>query len=53
VTGINPALADAPETLNSDPHGAGWLVKIRLAAPEEASALMNAVEYQSYVGAEK
>jgi glycine cleavage system H protein len=53
VTGINPALADAPETLNSDPHGAGWLVKIRLAAPEEASTLMNATEYQSYVGAEK
>jgi glycine cleavage system H protein len=53
VTETNQALADAPETLNSDPHGAGWLVKIRLTAPDEAGNLMSAADYQTYIGAEK
>ena len=53
VTDVNHALADAPETLNSDPHGAGWLVKIRLSAPAETDGLMSAADYQSYIGAEK
>jgi glycine cleavage system H protein len=53
VTDVNHALADAPETLNSDPHGAGWLVKIRLSAPAELDALMSAADYESYIGAEK
>jgi glycine cleavage system H protein len=53
VTESNPALADAPETLNSDPHGAGWLVKIRLSGPGEVPNLMSAAEYQTYIGAEK
>jgi glycine cleavage system H protein len=53
VVAINTALAEAPETLNTDPHGAGWLVKIKLAAPGEIEGLMSAAEYQTYVGAEK
>jgi glycine cleavage system H protein len=53
VTDVNHALADTPETLNSDPHGAGWLVKIRLSAPAELDALMSAADYESYIGAEK
>jgi len=53
VTEINPALADKPESLNSDPHGAGWLVKIRLSAPAETDGLMSAADYESYIGAEK
>jgi glycine cleavage system H protein len=53
VADINHVLADTPETLNSDPHGAGWLVKIRLSAPAELDGLMSAAEYQSYIGAEK
>ncbi|MBZ5725993.1 MAG: glycine cleavage system protein GcvH [Acidobacteriia bacterium] len=53
VLEINPALADAPETLNSDPHGAAWLVKIRLSTPDELASLMSAADYQAYVGAEK
>jgi len=53
VVEINPALADAPEKLNEDPHGAAWLVKIRLSAPAEVSALMTAADYQAYIGAEK
>lgn len=53
VTDINRALADAPEKLNADPHGDGWLVKIRLSAPEEIAELMTAADYRKYVEAEK
>lgn len=53
IVEVNAALADAPEKLNQDPHGEGWLVKIRLAKPEESGGLMSAAEYQEYVGAEK
>jgi glycine cleavage system H protein len=49
VTEINPALADSPEQINSDPHGAAWLVKVKLDNPQEVSALMDAVAYQAYI----
>ena len=53
VVDINGLLADAPEKLNEDPHGAAWLVKLKLSAPAEVQNLMTAAEYQTYVGAEK
>ena len=53
VTQVNGALADAPEKLNEDPHGAAWLVKVKLANPGEVSGLMSAADYQAYIGAEK
>jgi len=53
VTEINAALADKPEMLNTDPHGAAWLVKIKLSAPAEVESLMSAAEYVAYIGAEK
>ena len=53
VTEINQTLAEKPETLNSDPHGAAWLVKIKLSAPAELADLMSAAEYEAYIGAEK
>jgi glycine cleavage system H protein len=53
VTEANGALADAPEKLNEDPHGAAWLVKVRLSTAGEVSNLMSAAEYQAYIGAEK
>jgi glycine cleavage system H protein len=53
VTEINKLLADVPEKLNQDPHGAAWLVKIRLGAPAEIQNLMSAADYQAYIGAEK
>jgi len=53
VTAINESLADAPEKLNSDPHGEAWLVKIRLSTPGQIQNLMTAADYQSYIGAEK
>lgn len=53
VVAINELLADHPETLNTDPHGDAWLVKIKLSNPGEVQNLMAAAEYLSYVGAEK
>jgi len=52
VTETNGLLADSPEKLNEDPHGAAWLVKLTLSAPAEVENLMTAAEYQTYVGAE-
>lgn len=52
VIEVNESLARAPEKLNQDPHGAAWLVKIRMSAPDEAKMLLSAADYQVYVGAE-
>jgi glycine cleavage system H protein len=49
VTETNPALADAPEKINSDPHGSAWLIKIRLADPREPASLMDAAAYEVYI----
>ncbi len=49
VTEINAKLANAPETINADPHGAAWLIKIKLADPKEISNLMDAAAYQAYI----
>ena len=40
VTQINEVLADKPETINEDPYGEGWLVKVKLTDPSEVEALM-------------
>jgi glycine cleavage system H protein len=53
VTEANPALADAPEKLNEDPYGAGWLVKLKLSDATQVAGLMTAADYTAYVGAEK
>jgi glycine cleavage system H protein len=50
ITDANPILADAPEKLNEDPHGVAWLVKIKLANPDEIKHLMTAAQYQEYLG---
>jgi glycine cleavage system H protein len=52
VTEVNEILAQAPEKLNQDPHGAAWLVKLRMSAPDEAKGLLSAADYHAYVGAE-
>jgi glycine cleavage system H protein len=53
VTEINDALSTAPEKLNESPHGDGWLIKLRLSAPDEISALLSAEAYQKYVAEEE
>jgi glycine cleavage system H protein len=52
VVEVNGQLAESPETLNKDPYGSGWLVKIKLSEPDEAAKLLTAAEYQAYVGTE-
>ena len=51
VIEVNQKLAGGPELLNQDPHGAAWLVKMRLSAPDEIGQLLTAGEYQEYLGA--
>ena len=46
IVEVNEALSDAPEKINEDPYGDGWLVKVRLSDPGEADALMDAAAYQ-------
>lgn len=45
----NDALADAPETINDDPYGTGWMVKIKLSNPAEADALMDVGAYRQHL----
>src|SRR6185437_8264055 len=52
VTKINEALSKAPEKLNEDPHGAAWLIKVKLADASEAKDLLSAADYEKYVGVE-
>jgi glycine cleavage system H protein len=52
VTEANESLAANPEKLNEDPHGAAWLIRVRVSDAGEFSQLMPASEYQTYVGAE-
>jgi glycine cleavage system H protein len=52
VTEANELLAASPEKLNEDPHGAAWLIRVKVSNPDEFSHLMPAAEYQTYVGAE-
>jgi glycine cleavage system H protein len=44
---VNIDLADAPETINADPYGAGWLVKIKLSDPSEQDDLLDQATYTS------
>ncbi len=52
VVEVNAELNAQPEKLNQDPHGAAWLVKVRLANPRELDELLTAAAYRAHVGAE-
>ena len=43
---VNEALDDAPETINDDPYGEGWLVKVKLSDPAEADVAADAAAYK-------
>jgi glycine cleavage system H protein len=53
VSEINETLASAPEKLNEDPHGAAWLIKVRVDKTVDLSSLLSAADYQKYAEAEK
>jgi glycine cleavage system H protein len=46
IVEVNDALQDAPEKVNEDPYGEGWLVKVRLTAPAEVDSLLGVEEYR-------
>jgi len=49
IVEINEAVVDDPELLNDDPHGEGWLVKLRFSSADDLKSLMNAEAYEEYV----
>jgi glycine cleavage system H protein len=48
VVEVNDDLPDSPEMINEDCYGDGWMVKIRLSAPEELASLMDAAAYEKH-----
>lgn len=50
VIEFNAALEDQPELLNSDPYGAGWIIKLELAADADQSKLLSVEDYQAIIG---
>jgi len=53
VVEANSALQNKPELINTDPHGEGWLVKVKLANPAELNSLMDAAGYEAYIEEKK
>jgi glycine cleavage system H protein len=51
IVAVNEALADAPDTVNSDPYGAGWFFKIKPANAGDLAGLMDAAAYTKEIGA--
>ena len=49
VIEANSELQNAPEKINTDPHGAAWLIKVRLANAGELGGLMDAAAYEAYI----
>lgn len=49
VLEANGELQNTPEKINSDPHGAAWLIKVRLTNPAAAGSLMDAAAYEAYI----
>ena len=47
---VNEALGDDPSTINADPYGEGWMVKVRLTDPAERDSLMDAASYSAALG---
>jgi glycine cleavage system H protein len=50
VVEINTVLTNTPETVNKDPYGSGWMVKVRFLGPEELSGLLDAAAYKALIG---
>ncbi len=52
VVEVNSELGSAPETINHDPYGAGWIAKIKMSNPDETKNLLSAAEYKQLIGEE-
>jgi len=49
VAAVNDAVRETPETVNGDPYGAGWLIRVRLTDPSELDSLMDGDAYRTYL----
>jgi glycine cleavage system H protein len=52
VVAVNEKVVDAPETVNDDPYGEGWLIRIRLTDPSEADALLDVAAYRELIASQ-
>ena len=50
IVAVNDELDDDPSLVNSDPYGAGWMIKLRLADPGDISALLSSDSYAEHIG---
>lgn len=53
IEGTNEALTDAPEKVNQDPYGEGWMIRVKMSKPLEVDSLLSAAEYEDFTKAEK
>ena len=53
VTEINAALEDAPELVNTEAYGGGWMIKLKLTAPSEIDRLLSSIEYEDFIESQK
>ncbi len=53
VAEVNSALEEEPELLNDDPHGDGWLVKLRITSKDELEELMSAEQYEEFIASDE
>lgn len=52
IVEVNDALGDAPETVNEDPYGDGWMLKVKINDPAEVDELMSSDEYEAFIAEE-
>ena len=53
VVEVNDTLPENPETINEDPYGDGWMIKVKLSAAGEVDSLLTAAEYEDFTKAEE
>jgi glycine cleavage system H protein len=49
IAEVNDQVADVPETINKDPYGDGWMIKLKLSDPSEINELLDATGYESHI----
>jgi glycine cleavage system H protein len=49
IAEVNDSLADAPETVNADAHGAGWMIKVRMSDDTELDGLLSSDDYDAFI----
>jgi glycine cleavage system H protein len=52
IAGVNESLNDAPEKVNEDPYGEGWMIRVKMSNPGEVDSMLTAAEYEDFTKAE-